>query len=105
MRWVDINLLFSLMCIVAAGLNFVQILRAERAIRWHRAARTILFAYEKELLERGITLPVRCAYCCQILPKHVDGCVLIEYHPHDRWTRPNIKYYPDGSRPPSLEGK
>lgn len=108
MKLVDINVIVSIALVLAAMLNFVQIFRAQREIRWHRHARIIFFAYEKELLERGVTLPPRCAYCCQVLPKHVDGCILadeITDPAAERLTRPKIKYYPDGSRPPNLEGK
>lgn len=108
MKLVDINVIISFAVIGAAVLNFVQIFRAQRVIRWHRDVRMILWAYEKELLERGVMLPPRCAYCCQILPQHVDGCILFEDPSNDiieRLTRPPIKYYRDGSRPPSLEGK
>lgn len=107
MKLVDVNVIISFAVIFAAVLNFVQIFRAQREIRWNRDARIILFAYEKELLERGVTLPPRCSYCCQILPQHVDGCILSD--PIDGMieplTRPPIKYYRDGSQPPSLEGK
>lgn len=108
MKLVDINVIISFAVIAAAVLNFVQIFRAQRVIRWHRDARMILFAYEKELLERGVSFPPRCSYCCQILPQHVDGCLLAEHFDSDiieRLSRPPIKYYRDGSQPPSLEGK
>ena len=109
MKLVDVNVIISFAVILAAALNFVQIFRSQREIRWHRDARVVLFAYEKELLERGVTLPPRCAYCVQILPQHVDGCILAGGDPDEdileRLSRPPIKYYRDGSRPPNLRGK
>jgi hypothetical protein len=73
-----------------------------RRIRDHRISllcRQQTFAYEKELRERGITLPARCVACCQVLPGHVAGCVMEDIYKRFDWvvealTRPSIKDLP-----------
>jgi hypothetical protein len=93
-------------CLFSVALSW----RSIRAIRTNRALRQIILAYEKELYERGVSLPPRCVFCCQILPRHVEGCDFEDiYAEHNRivaiLTRPPIKYYPKGTEPPTLEGK
>ena len=94
----------------AAVLNIWMSWRSLRVIRTNREMREIIFAYEKDLSERGVTLPPRCVWCCQILPKHVDGCDFDVYYQQlgkltEFLTRPKIKYYPKGEKPPELGGK
>lgn len=96
----------SIVCMwLAAGLNLFQVFRGLRSLRWNRAMREITWAYEKELIERGVTLPPRCPFCCQVLPRHVEGCPLTQYFAElgkfaEFMSRPPIKYFPKGERPP-----
>jgi hypothetical protein len=104
MNWV--TLLSWAMMWFACVANVLGLVRSIRSIRTNQALRQIIWAYLKELQERGVTLPPRCIHCCQILPRHVDGCDFAEFQD---WfmklmARPTIKYYPDGSKPPGLGG-
>lgn len=58
----------------AAGLNFALSRRSIRLIRTNQEMRQVIWAYQNELRERGVTLPARCVHCCQVLPRHVEGC-------------------------------
>ena len=94
----------------AAVANVLLSFRSITVIRTNRAMRQIIFAYEKDLQERGVTLPPRCVYCCQILPRHVEGCDFEEFYlmGHkltEYLTRPPIEYHRDGSQPPHYGGK
>jgi hypothetical protein len=80
---------------------------ARRCVReWKnlRALNHIVWSYTKELVEKGVTLPPRCAMCCQILPRHVDMCLIKDLYAMER-PRPTIKYYPKGEHPPHPEGE
>jgi hypothetical protein len=93
----------------AALLNLISARAAVRDSRLNRALRQIIWAYEKDLIERGVRLPPRCVFCCQILPRHVEGCefedVYAEHHRMmGRLTRPPITYYPKGEKPPEVRG-
>ena len=94
----------------ACLLNLFLCFRSLRDLRWNRQIREVLWSYERELLERGVTLPPRCAWCCQILPKHVEGCALgFEWYKtlgkfREMTSRPPIKYFPKGEKPPDLGG-
>jgi hypothetical protein len=102
---------FSIFCMwLAALLNLVLAFRAMRAVRWNHDIRQVLWAYEHELRERGIRFPPRCAWCCQVLPRHVRGCDMGRFYEgmdkfHEMVSRPPIKWYPKGERPPDLGGK
>lgn len=105
---------FSIYCMWAAcALNILMAWRSERRTRWNHHIREVLWAYEKELRERGVSLPPRCVECCQILPKHVDGCEFGNFYRmvdgqskvHEWITRPPIKWYPKGGKPPDFGGK
>jgi len=94
----------------ATAVNMLGAIGAARAWRTNMAMRKIIWAYEKELLERGVTLPPRCVHCCQVLPRHVEGCDFADFYQHmgrvyEFLSRPPIKYYPKGERPPQIEGK
>jgi hypothetical protein len=97
--------------IAAAALNVLMTFRSMRSIRWNQEIRRVLLAYERELLERGVTdLPPRCIECCQILPGHVRGCAFGAFLDYlgkgtEYLTRPPIKYYRRGTKPPDLGGK
>jgi hypothetical protein len=97
-----------LMPLVAGLLNFLMTLRSLRSLRWNAEMRKVIWAYERELRERGITdLPPRCVCCCQILPRHVRGCDLGKLYEYFQGvteviTRPPIKYFPKGQKPPDL---
>lgn len=78
-----------------------------RMLRTNWQMRVLIWAYEKDLRERGVTLPARCPQCVTILPEHVNDCPLREtYEQLDALTRlltrPRIKYYPGGERPPHI---
>jgi hypothetical protein len=100
--------------IAAAGVNilmaFIGYFRTIRTLRWNREIREVIWAYEKELIVRGVSLPPRCAYCVQLLPRHVKGCQLgHEWYEgmaklEEMITRPPIKWYPKGQKPPDFGG-
>jgi hypothetical protein len=103
MNWVTwLAILFQLVL----GLHHARC--ARRAAReWVRlrALNQIVWSYTKELAEKGIRLPPRCVMCCQILPRHVEGCSMQhEYERVDQLMRQaRIKYYPKGEHPPHPE--
>jgi hypothetical protein len=102
--------LASALCLIAAVVvNLVLTLRSVRELRENRAIREILWAYEREMKERGVTLPPRCAWCCEVLPDHVGKCPLRWEYPDalltSRFTRPKIKYFPNGEQPPDTGDK
>ncbi len=88
---------------VSCILNFVTFIRHLRAVRELMALRVLNFAYEKQLRDMGATLPVRCVCCCQVLPAHVDQCLLKDDIATGRLTellsRPQIQYNPDDKPP------
>jgi hypothetical protein len=87
---------------------FILIPSAWRNLRRGRqlqAMREIIWAYETDLRKRGVTLPPRCVNCLQVLPGHVDSCMMRPTYDYMDWvtevtTRPKIKYFPKGERPP-----
>lgn len=82
-----------------------NIVSARRNIREWKALRQlnhIVWAYAKELVEKGVTLPPRCVMCCQILPRHVDMCLIKDMYAEEK-PRARIKYYPKGEHPPHPE--
>jgi hypothetical protein len=105
--WYYFTIAFMLL---VALCNALLALRALRSVRWNYDIRQVLWAYEQELLKRGIVmLPPRCIGCCQILPRHVRGCDMGKFYESmgkvaEFTTRPPIKYYRDGSQPPDLGG-
>lgn len=68
-----------------------------------RALNQIVWAYTGELLRMGVTLPPRCVVCCQILPRHVDGCLMENRIPMHEAQGARIKYYANGEHPPHPE--
>ena len=98
-------LIVALNTLIVFGVSIPQIFVNWREMRTQRAMRLVYDAYEKELLERGVKLPPRCVRCLQILPEHVEGCHLVDRYMEmhrviELLTRPTIKYYPKGERPP-----
>jgi hypothetical protein len=93
---------------IVFGISVPTCLRHIRELRTTQAMREILFAYEQDLRDQGVTLPPRCVCCFQILPDHVEIC---DMRPHyerlgkvtEFITRPPIKYYPKGEHPPEVE--
>lgn len=98
-RWLWVAIAFQ----VLTGLFSAWTARRNcRDWRRLRALNQIVWAYTKELLEKGVTLPPRCVMCVQILPRHVDGC-LMQHAFDEQPPRPRIKYYPKGEHPPHPE--
>jgi hypothetical protein len=99
---------FSLdaLLLAAAGLNMFLAHRNIKGWRTIRAIRQIGWSYVRDLQQQGVELPPRCFLCCQILPDHVEGCGFEETMKRElgalteRLTRPAIKYYPRGEKPP-----
>lgn len=84
---------------VALALNLRSLVRWGRTMRTLDQVQERVYAYEKELLEKGVTLPARCIHCRQVLPAHVDGCELTTHYQELGWimemlTRPPIHYDP-----------
>jgi hypothetical protein len=79
--------------------SFPGIIKTIRERRTLQRIRISILAYEKELLERGVTIPARCCYCLQLLPRHVEGCFAEEDYKYLGWlfeclTRPPIQFSP-----------
>jgi len=103
MSSVNLNILYCIMWL-AASFNVVVFawivgitICCVRNYRVSQLVRVQTFAYEKELAERGVTLPSRCVTCCQVLPAHVAGCMMEDFYKKYDWimeplTRPSIKY-------------
>lgn len=87
---------------LAAAFNLLQVRRNWREWQRLRGLNQIVWAYTKELVEKGVTLPPRCVMCVQILPRHVDGCLMGGAY-NEPPLRPRIKYYPKGEHPPHPE--
>lgn len=92
--------IFNILICVLFTLPMIRKLRIglRRQVEWTAIAR----AYEKELRERGVTLPPRCHWCSQILPAHVGECPMSNFYEMVEQLKvpPVIKYYIDGSHPP-----
>lgn len=66
--------LLNMVVFLFSSLPFV--LHALREQRELHQMRVRLWAYEKELKERGVTLEPRCPVCVCRLPNHMDICPL-----------------------------
>jgi hypothetical protein len=89
--------------LAACAINVASMIRSVCNYRLARICRLQTLAYEKELRERGVTLPARCVACSQVLPAHVGGCLMEAFYKEHGWpmewlTRSPIEY-PSGNKP------